>query len=80
MDTVLTMGMCHGVDIRPFSSNASEKQLLIPPFETFNVTHVTQEWGVSHILLNSTGTHTNHNCEWLRGDVMGTTWGDRDTQ
>ncbi|NWW60901.1 NRT2 ribosyltransferase, partial [Ifrita kowaldi] len=77
MRTVFWVETNHGVDIQHFSSNPSEKRVLIPPFETFKVIFVTQQRGVSHIFLNSTGTHSNHNCEWLQGDIMGTTWGDR---
>ncbi|NXM42283.1 NARE ribosyltransferase, partial [Gymnorhina tibicen] len=75
MDTVLTMEMCCGADIRNFSYYPGEKEVLIPPFETFSVTYVIPEGKVSRIHLNSTGTHSNYNCEWLQGDIMGTTWG-----
>ncbi|NXJ26936.1 NRT2 ribosyltransferase, partial [Dicrurus megarhynchus] len=67
--TVFQVYTCHGVNIRDFSFDPSEKEVLIPPFETFVVTEVTREGDRTRIQLRSAGTHSNHNCEWLRGDV-----------
>uniref|UniRef100_A0A8C3EE77 NAD(P)(+)--arginine ADP-ribosyltransferase n=1 Tax=Corvus moneduloides TaxID=1196302 RepID=A0A8C3EE77_CORMO len=80
MDTVFQVDTRHSVDVQDFSSDPSKKQVLIQPFETFKVTFVVRDGDKVHIILNSTGTHSNYNCEWLRGDATGTTWGDRDTQ
>ncbi|NWY22078.1 NRT2 ribosyltransferase, partial [Aphelocoma coerulescens] len=77
MDTVLQVDTCHSVDVRDFSSDPSKKQVLIQPFETFKVTFVVRDGDKVQIILNSTGNHSNSNCEWLRGDGTGTTWGDR---
>ncbi|NWY23077.1 NRT2 ribosyltransferase, partial [Aphelocoma coerulescens] len=62
---------CQGAAIREFSFFPHEDEVLIPPFETFEVTGVTRAEGGTRIRLRSTGTHSNYNCEWLRGDGGG---------
>nr|XP_017596711.1 PREDICTED: erythroblast NAD(P)(+)--arginine ADP-ribosyltransferase-like [Corvus brachyrhynchos] len=67
MDTMFQVDTRHSVDVHDFSSDPSKKQVLIQPFETFKVTFVVRDGDKVHIILNSTGTHSNHNCEWLQG-------------
>ncbi|XP_056341811.1 erythroblast NAD(P)(+)--arginine ADP-ribosyltransferase-like isoform X2 [Oenanthe melanoleuca] len=71
--TVFKVQTCHGADIREFSRYPNVKGLLIPPFEKFNVTEVVEKGTSVEIHLNSIGTYSKYNCEWLKGGSVPTT-------
>ncbi|XP_064559306.1 erythroblast NAD(P)(+)--arginine ADP-ribosyltransferase-like [Zonotrichia leucophrys gambelii] len=66
-ETMLEVHTCHGVEIQFFSEYPEPEIMLIPPFETFKVTQYIQQGDKTQIQLQSTGTYSKYNCEWLRG-------------
>uniref|UniRef100_A0A803VNE6 NAD(P)(+)--arginine ADP-ribosyltransferase n=1 Tax=Ficedula albicollis TaxID=59894 RepID=A0A803VNE6_FICAL len=64
--TTFEVHTCHGADIRRYSIYPEEEEVLIPPYETFNVTGVTQQGDEVLIQLRSHGVHSKYNCAWFR--------------
>ncbi|NXB88817.1 NARE ribosyltransferase, partial [Vidua chalybeata] len=73
--TVFHVQTCHGVEIQEFSKYPGEKEVLIPPFETFEVISVRREEDRAWTQLHSSGTYSKYNCQWLRGDITGDSLG-----
>ncbi|XP_056341752.1 erythroblast NAD(P)(+)--arginine ADP-ribosyltransferase-like [Oenanthe melanoleuca] len=73
--TVFKVKTCHGANIMAFSKFPKEEEVLIPPFEKFNVTKVIKEGKKVEIHLDSMGTYSKYNCLWVKGgDSLGL-WG-----
>lgn len=68
-DTLFSVDTCYGVSIRNFSYIPTEEEVLIPPFEIFEVTNVTRDKHRAFIQLRSQGTRSTYNCELVKGDV-----------
>ncbi|XP_063252083.1 NAD(P)(+)--arginine ADP-ribosyltransferase 2-like [Prinia subflava] len=64
-DTIFQVQTCYGVDVQEFSMYPDEEEVLIPPFEVFEVTDVTYDGRRSWVSLRSAGTFSKYNCEWL---------------
>ncbi|XP_066175487.1 erythroblast NAD(P)(+)--arginine ADP-ribosyltransferase-like [Sylvia atricapilla] len=65
-ETEFQVHTCQGAGVQSFSEHPEFQWVVIPPFETFQVTEITQEGGRRKIQLQSTGTSSKYNCEWLK--------------
>ncbi|GAB0181055.1 GPI-linked NAD(P)(+)--arginine ADP-ribosyltransferase 1 [Grus japonensis] len=65
-DTFFSVETCYGVLIRNFSFFPMEEEVLIPPFEIFNVTKITHNGDRAFIQLRSQGASSTYNCEWVK--------------
>ncbi|XP_032921693.1 GPI-linked NAD(P)(+)--arginine ADP-ribosyltransferase 1-like [Catharus ustulatus] len=70
-DTAFEVRTCEGAAVREFSFFPHEDEVLIPPFETFEVTNVTEGGDTAWIELRHAGTWSKYNCEWLREQRCG---------
>ncbi|NXC92145.1 NARE ribosyltransferase, partial [Cercotrichas coryphoeus] len=73
--TEFVVRTCHGAYIEAFSNFDDEEEVLISPFEQFEVTNIIDYGAKVRIHLNSIGIYSKYNCEWLKGgDSLGP-WG-----
>ncbi|TRZ09750.1 hypothetical protein HGM15179_017360 [Zosterops borbonicus] len=68
-ETLFQVYTCQGVDISFFSDNSQSWGVLIPPFETFEVTQVKETGDKAVIQLRSTRTCSFDDCEVQGGSV-----------
>ncbi|XP_073721233.1 NAD(P)(+)--arginine ADP-ribosyltransferase 2-like [Misgurnus anguillicaudatus] len=58
---------CYGVDVSKYSQFPNQKEVLIPPYETFKVTNIRtgqkDDWCKTVFVLKSTGIKSNLNCQ-----------------
>ncbi|XP_073712854.1 NAD(P)(+)--arginine ADP-ribosyltransferase 2-like [Misgurnus anguillicaudatus] len=58
---------CHGANVTDYSWHPDQKEVLIPPYETFEVTNIRKgkkdDWCKTVFVLNSTGIKSNLNCK-----------------
>ncbi|NXJ85876.1 NARE ribosyltransferase, partial [Trogon melanurus] len=66
-DTFFSVKTCRGVPIRDLSFNRSKEEILIPPFEIFQVTSIKQRRSTVFIELNHKAANSNCNCEFVNG-------------
>ncbi|NXY39160.1 NRT2 ribosyltransferase, partial [Pomatorhinus ruficollis] len=70
-ETLLQVYTCEGADISSFSDNSQNWGVLIPPFEIFEVTKVTETGDKAVIQLHSAGTDNDGGCDDLPDDTTG---------
>ncbi|XP_067424383.1 GPI-linked NAD(P)(+)--arginine ADP-ribosyltransferase 1 [Emydura macquarii macquarii] len=65
-DTFFSIKTCSGVNIKNFSFFPGEEEVLIPPFERFQVTNFTRAQDRTFIQLRSQDGASNYNCEYVK--------------
>ncbi|XP_049636528.1 GPI-linked NAD(P)(+)--arginine ADP-ribosyltransferase 1 [Suncus etruscus] len=66
-DTFFGIWTCLGVPIKGYSFFPGEEEVLIPPFETFQVINASRPaQGPARIYLRSLGKRSTYNCEYVR--------------
>ncbi|NXN76321.1 NARE ribosyltransferase, partial [Himantopus himantopus] len=65
-DTLFVVETCYGVPIRDFSFFPKEEEVLIPPFESFEVINVTHNGDSAIIQLRSQAAVSTYNCELVK--------------
>ncbi|XP_008565212.1 PREDICTED: GPI-linked NAD(P)(+)--arginine ADP-ribosyltransferase 1 isoform X2 [Galeopterus variegatus] len=66
-DTFFGIWTCLGAPIRSYSFFPGEEEVLIPPFETFQVINASRPaQGPTRIYLRARGKHSTYNCEYIK--------------
>ncbi|XP_076404734.1 GPI-linked NAD(P)(+)--arginine ADP-ribosyltransferase 1 isoform X3 [Peromyscus maniculatus bairdii] len=67
-DTFFGIWTCLGAPIRGYSFFPGEEEVLIPPFETFQVVNSSRPaQGPARIYLRALGKRSTYNCEYIKG-------------
>ncbi|KAK2100896.1 arrestin protein [Saguinus oedipus] len=67
-DTFFGIWTCLGAPIKGYSFFPGEEEVLIPPFETFQVINVSRlAQGPTRIYLRALGRRSTYNCEYIKG-------------
>uniref|UniRef100_A0A8D0FM77 NAD(P)(+)--arginine ADP-ribosyltransferase n=1 Tax=Strix occidentalis caurina TaxID=311401 RepID=A0A8D0FM77_STROC len=74
-DTTFLVETCYGARISNFSSFPGEEEVLVPPFESFEVTDVARDGNRALIQLRSQDARSTYNCELVKGDAPAAGWG-----
>ena len=68
-DTFFGIWTCLGAPIKGYSFFPGEEEVLIPPFETFQVINASRPaQGPSRIYLRAVGKRSTYNCEYIKGE------------
>lgn len=68
-DTFFGIWTCLGAPIRGYSFFPGEEEVLIPPFETFQVVNSSRPaQGPARIYLRALGKRSTYNCEYIKGE------------
>uniref|UniRef100_A0A8C8S922 NAD(P)(+)--arginine ADP-ribosyltransferase n=1 Tax=Pelusios castaneus TaxID=367368 RepID=A0A8C8S922_9SAUR len=73
-DTFFSIKTCYGVNVKNFSFFPGEEEVLIPPYEKFQVTNFTRARDRTFIQLHSLDSYSNYKCEFVKGKVHPTAW------
>ncbi|XP_016073609.1 PREDICTED: GPI-linked NAD(P)(+)--arginine ADP-ribosyltransferase 1 [Miniopterus natalensis] len=66
-ETFFGIWTCLGIPIRGYSFFPEEEEVLIPPFETFQVINSSRPaQGPTRIYLRALGKHSTYNCEYIK--------------
>lgn len=68
-ETFFGIWTCLGAPIRGYSFFPGEEEVLIPPFETFQVINTSRPaQGPARIYLRALGKQSTYNCEYIKGE------------
>ena len=68
-DTFFGIWTCLGAPIKGYSFFPGEEEVLIPPFETFQVINASRPaQGPARIYLRALGKRSTYNCEYIKGE------------